>query len=180
MTFMRMKNMLMILVGSVYSVPVAISAINLFIPSALESVLPLLGPALCIAFVYGMLFMNLLFGILSVFTKQPLYPDDILLAKLCLIPFYITSVVSFTLLPMLLGPWGIPLYFITPFVLLFTWQIMICSSVHSVAWLILMRRQKRISIPQLLAHTLLQFIPGLDIFDSFYWYGKHLQWKTTS
>lgn len=166
-----MKKILVAHVVFVYFVPASLflTFYRIFIKELPDSLI--LGtfaiPILFMLVVSALTVANISIAVISVVRSRCLSFRTVMIFKLCLIPFYIVNFVCWMIGSMVFHL-SLVVWPMLPFVVAYTYFTMLGTSVHTIAKLYNLCRNKIITTKQFVLHCLLQLTFTLDVLDSIY------------
>jgi len=110
---------------------------------------------------------NIVVAVVSLVRSRCLSFKAVMVFKLCLIPFYIINFVCWMIGSMVFHL-SLIIWPMIPFIIAYTYFTMLGTSVHIIAKLFALLRDKAITTKQFVTHCILQFMFALDVLDSVY------------
>ncbi|MDR0220981.1 MAG: hypothetical protein LBI54_06220 [Lachnospiraceae bacterium] len=163
-----MKVFLAVFVILVYFVPISVFlTLSGLIAQETPNLSYLIIPVAFMALVCLLAAVSIALAVRATKRQQCLSVRAVAVFKLCLIPFY---VVNFACWAFAMGVFHIALFVwpLIPFIILYTYLTMLGTSAHSVAHLLALRRESRITTGVCAVHCIAQFIFVLDVLDGIY------------
>ncbi|MDR0858276.1 MAG: hypothetical protein LBN97_04525, partial [Oscillospiraceae bacterium] len=154
----------------VYSVPIA--AYSFFIAASngaqiedLETKAALALPFALMAVTCVIIFANVLIAVIGAVKREGASFRRVLLFKLLTLPFFAVNFAVWLLGSMV---FHIALFIwpLIPVIIAYTYMVMLGTSVHNIAKLARLRKDKRITTKQCVKHTIFQLIFVLDVIDA--------------
>lgn len=166
-----MKKPLAVLVGFVYFVPVSLFLIfYLILEDKLQGDLALgtfIVPILLMILACALVIVNMACALRAVIQSNCMPFQTVMLFKLCLIPFYIVNFICWMIGSMVFHL-ALVVWPMLPFIIVYTYFTMLGTSVHIIAKLLDLRRNKMITTKLFVIHSILQLTFTLDVLDSIY------------